>query len=492
MSTGFGSNVGGPFLRTGHELGGADEGLGWNRRSAALALLSFAMLTVSLDQYIVVVALPEIGRELGYSAQTLQSVISAYAVTSSGFLLFGGRAADVLGRRRMFVTGLAFYGGASLAGGFATTTELLLAARAVQGFGGALVFPATLSLVNTMFEEGSLRNRALAVWGGAGAAGLVIGVLLGGFLTHALGWESVFFVNVLLAGLALLLTFPLIARDSQAKMQRTFDLPGALSATLGVTSLVFALVQGPTFGWRAPSIVTSMVVGLVLLGAFVIIERRSSDPLVPPRLVANDHLRIAVAIACLFMATFGSVLYLLTIYLQDVHGYDPLEAGVAFLLPTAFVVAGSAFGGQLATSFGVKRTLVGALGVGTLGAVALGVTMSAEGAYSSLTPGLIALSIADGIVFTTMFIAAATGVSDQDQGVASGIASTGSGVGAAIGLAMLVLVANTGTDGLTGEELRVATATGLRAAVLVVAAGIAVTLLVALSLSSDSKYKASA
>jgi MFS family permease len=235
-----------------------------------------------------------------------------------------------------------------------------------------------------------------------------------------------------------------------------------------------------------------MVVGLVLLGAFVIIERRSSDPLVPPRLVANDHLRIAVAIACLFMATFGSVLYLLTIYLQDVHGYDPLEAGVAFLLPTAFVVAGSAFGGQLATSFGVKRTLVGALGVGTLGAVALGVTMSAEGAYSSLTPGLIALSIADGIVFTTMFIAAATGVSDQDQGVASGIASTGSGVGAAIGLAMLVLVANTGTDGLTGEELRVATATGLRAAVLVVAAGIAVTLLVALSLGSDSKYQARA
>jgi MFS family permease len=489
MSTGFGSNAGGPYLRTGQELRGADERLGWNRRSAALALLSFAMLTVSLDQYIVVVALPEIGRELGYSAQTLQSVISAYAVTSSGFLLFGGRAADVLGRRRVFVTGLAFYGGASLAGGLATTTELLLAARAVQGFGGALVFPATLSLVNTMFEEGSLRNRALAVWGGAGAAGLVIGVLLGGFLTHALGWESVFFVNVLLAGLALLLTFPLIARDRQAKMQRTFDLPGALSATLGVTSLVFALVQGPTFGWRAPSIVTSLVVGLVLLGAFVIIERYSSDPLVPPRLVANDHLRIAVAIACLFMATFGSVLYLLTIYLQDVHGYDPLEAGVAFLLPTAFVVGGSAFGGQLATIFGLKRTLVAALGVGTLGAVALGLAMSPDGAYSSLTPGLIALSIADGIVFTAMLIAAATGVSDQDQGVASGIASTGSGVGAAIGLAMLVLVANSGTDGLTGEELRVATATGLRAAVLVVAAGIAVTMFVALSLGSDSKYQ---
>jgi MFS family permease len=429
MSTKFESSVGGDYLVTGHEFPSADEGIGWNRKSAALALLSFAMFTVSLDQYIVVVALPEIGRELLYSAQTLQSVISAYVVTSSGFLLLGGRAADLLGRRRIFVSGLVFYGGASLAGGFATTTEFLLAARAVQGFGGALVFPATLSLVNTMFEEGPERDR-------------------------------------------------------HASMQGTFDLPGALSATLGVTSLVFALVQGPTFGWRAPSIIASAVAGLLLLGALVIIERHSSDPLVPSRLLAN-HLRIAVPIASLFMATFGSMLYLLTIYLQDVHRYDPLEAGVAFLLPTAFVVAGSAFGGQVATSFGLRRTLVAALGLGTLGAVALGSTMSAYGSYASLIPGLIALSIADGIVFTVMFITAATGVSDRDQGVASGIASTGSGVGAAIGLAILILVANSGTHGLTGEELRVATAAGLRAAVFVVAAGIVVTLLVALNLGSD-------
>ena len=487
MSTRFESRAGGAWLAPGHEVPGADDGLGWNWKSAALALLSFGMLTVSLDHYIVVVALPEIGRELGYSAQTLQSVISAYVVTSSGFLLLGGRAADLLGRRRIFVSGLALYGGASLAGGLATRGEVLLAARAVQGFGGALIFPATLSLVNTMFEEGRERNRALAVWGGAGAAGLVIGVLLGGLLTQALGWESVFFVNVLLAALALLLTFPLIARDRRADTQRSFDLPGALSATLGVTSLVCALVQGPAFGWTAPGIIASAVVGLLFLGALVMIERRSSDPLVPSRLVANHHLRTAVAIAFLFTATFGSMLYLLTIYLQDVHGYDPLEAGVAFLLPTAFVVAGSAFGGQLATSLGLKRTLVAVLGLGALGAVALGLTMSAYGSYTSLIPGLIALSIADGTVFTVMFIAAATGVSDRDQGVASGMASTGSGVGAAIGLAILVLVANSGTHGLAGEELRVATAAGLRAAVLVAAAGIVVTLLVALSLGADSK-----
>src|SRR5262245_44972270 len=444
------------------------------------------MLIVSLDQYIVVVALPEIGRELGYSAQTLQSVISAYTVASSGFLLLGGRAADLLGRRRIFVSGLILYGGASLAGGFATTPAFLLAARAVQGIGGALIFPATLSLVSTMFTEGSERNRALAVWGGAGAAGLVIGVLLGGLLTQALGWESVFFVNVLLAGLALLLTYQLIDRDPRGRMRRSFDLPGAFSATLGVTSLVFALVQGPILGWRAPSILASAIVGLLLLGAFVLIERYSSDPLVPPRLIANRHLRIAVAISFLFMATFGSVLYLLTIYLQDVHGYNALEAGLAFLVPTAFVVAGSAFGGQLVTRLGLKLTLVAALAFGTLGAGALSLAMSPDGSYAALIPGLIALSIADGVVFTTMFIAAATGVSDREQGVASGIVSTGSGVGAAIGLAILVIVANSGTEGLAGEALRIATTQGLSAAVLVVAVGIAITVLVALNLPSNS------
>src|SRR5262245_47407203 len=172
-----------------------------------LALLAFAMLIVSLDQYIVIVALPEIGRDLGYSAQTLQSVVSAYTVASSGFLLLGGRAADLIGRRRMFVAGLALYAGASLAGGLSRSAAGLLAARAAQGLGGALVFPATLALINTTFAEGRERNHALAVWGGAGAAGLVIGVLLGGLLTHAFGWESVFFVNVPLAGVVMLLAF---------------------------------------------------------------------------------------------------------------------------------------------------------------------------------------------------------------------------------------------------------------------------------------------
>lgn len=454
------------------------------RQAATLALLAFAMLIVSLDQYIVVVALPEIGRELGYSAQTLQSVISAYAVASAGFLLLGGRAADLLGRRRIFVAGLAVYTGASLAGGLAATSELLLGARAAQGLGGALLFPATLSLVNTMFAEGRDRNRALAVWGGAGAAGLVVGVLLGGVLTQALGWEAVFFVNVPLAGLAMLLAFTLIPADRERDSSRSFDLPGALAATLGVTLLVFALVQGPKLGWDSPAIVASAAASALLVAALLVIERRSRDPLAPPALIANRNLRTAVAIAFLFWATFGSVLYFLTLYFQDVHGYDALETGVGFLLPTAFVVAGSALAGRVVTRCGLRMTLIGALGVGALGALALGLAMSPDGSYPELIPGLIALSIGDGVVFTTIFIAAGTGVSDSDQGVASGIASTSTSVGAAVGLALLVLVANSGTDGLAGDALRIATADGLSAAVLVVAAGIAATALLALNLGS--------
>jgi EmrB/QacA subfamily drug resistance transporter len=461
------------------------EGVVWNRSAATLALLSFAMLIVSLDQYIVVVALPDIGRDLGYSAQTLQWVISAYAIASSGFLLFGGRAADLFGRRRMLATGLSLYAAASLAGGLATRPEVLLAARAVQGLGGALVFPSTLALINTIFPEGHARNRALGIWGGAGAAGLVVGVLVGGVLTRSLGWEAVFIVNVPLAGAALILAFPLIEADRTRDADRMFDLPGALTATAAVTLLVFALVHGPDAGWNSPGILIAVTTGLLLLGLFTVIERRSRDPLVPPRLLANRLLRTAVAIAFLFMATFGSLLYFLSIYFQDVQGYNALETGVAFLLPTASVLAASAIAGQMVTRFGLRVTLVTALTVGAGGAVALALHMSPDAAYGSLIPGLVAVSIGDGVVFTTMFIAAATGVTDREQGIASGIVSTGAGIGAAVGLAILVLVANSGIKGLVGEGLRIATAAGISTAVLVVAGGILVTLVIALRIPAS-------
>ena len=468
------------------ELTSARERSRSDRRTATLALLAFAMLIVSLDQYIVVVALPEIGRALDFSAHTLQAVISAYAVASAGFLLLGGRASDLLGRRRVLVSGLALYAGGSLAGGLAPTPEILLVARAAQGLGGALVFPSTLALINTTFAEGAERNRAVAVWGGAGASGLVIGVLLGGVLTQALGWEAVFFVNVPLVAIALVLAFALIPPDRQRDRSRRFDLPGALSATLGITLIVFALVQGPSLGWGSAAVIASAVAGVLSLTAFALIERRGRDPLMPPRLLANRNLSTAVAIAFLFWATFGSVLYFLTLYFQDVHGYDALDTGLAFLLPTSVVVASSALAGRVATLCGLRPTLVGALAVGALGAAMLGLGMSADGSYWALVPGLTLISIGDGTVFTTMFIAAGSGVDDHEQGVASGIASTSTSVGAAVGLALLVLIAAAGTDGLSGEALRIATANGLSTAVLVIAAAIAGTAVVALGVRPEA------
>lgn len=447
-----------------------------------LALLAFASLIVGIDVYIVVVALPEIGRGLGFSEQTLQSVISAYAVTFGGLLLLGGRLSDSLGRRRMLALGLILYATSSLAGGLANSPELLLGSRAVQGVGGALVYPATLALISALFAEGPDRNRALSVWSGAGAGGLVLGSLLGGVLTQAFGWEAIFFVNVPLAILALVLTLGLIPPDGPRATGHRFDLPGAVTATAGTILLVFGLVQGPERGWASLEIASSLVAGLLLLATFLAIQRRSADPLMPLGLFANRNLSSGAAITFMQLAMFGSLLYFLTLYFQDVHGYSALETGLAFLLPTAFIVLGSSIGGQLATRFGLRATMSTSLVIGSAGAVAIGLAFSTDGSYAGLIPGLALLSIGDGIVYTTMFIAATTGVPEREQGIASGIAATGTQVGSAVGLAVLIAIANPETNGLGGEALRAATADGLRTGVFAAAAGIAATIPIALNL----------
>jgi len=436
------------------------------------------MLLVSLDQYIVVVALPEIARDLGYSAQTLQSVVSAYAIASSGFLLFGGRASDLLGRRRVLVVGLFLYCAASLGGGIATNPPEQLVARALQGLGGALVFPSTLAIINVRFPEGAERNRALGVWAGAGAAGLVIGVLLGGALTSFFGWRSVFLINVPLAGAALAAALWLIEADGHIDRSRAFDLPGATTATAAISLLVVALVEGPNFGWLSPWTLGFLFTGVAFAVAFTVIEKRSVDPLLPLAMLQNLWLRLGLVVATLFMATFGAVLYFLSLLFQHVFGYDPLQTGFAFLLPTVVVVAASAMAGRVVTSMGLRSTMIGALALGMAGALAIGLTIGPDTSYLALVPGLVALSIGDGAIFTAMFIAAATGIPDRQQGVASGIVSTGTGVGAAVGLAVLVLIANAGTGGLEGEELRIATAWGISCAAYGIAAGILITLLI--------------
>ncbi|MEV5828044.1 MFS transporter [Spirillospora sp. NPDC052242] len=452
------------------------------RPAATLALLAFAQLIISIDYNIVYVALPEIGSGLGFSAQHLQWVISAYAVAFGGFLLLGGRACDLVGPRRMFAAGLVLYAVSSLLGGLAESAGVLIAARAVQGIGGAFLFPATLTLVSTSFAEGRARNRAFAVWGTAGGSGMILGSLLGGVLTDMFGWESVFFVNVPLAGAAALLTFVLITSDEPRAGGRSLDVAGALTSTIGVTAVVFALVQGPESGWLSPVVLAAAVAGAVLLTVFVAVERRSADPLMPLHLFADRDLSVGTLVTFLYMGTFGTLLYFLTVYFQGVHGYDALTTGLAFLVPMAAIAVGSQTAGRLATRYGTRPVLSAALAAGGAGAAIVGATMAADASYLALIPGLVVLGIGQGAGYTLMFGAATAGIAAPNQGIASGIASTSQQVGGAVGLALLVAVANAGLDGLTGQALRTATNDGLRTAVFIAAAGITVTALAALGL----------
>lgn len=452
------------------------------KRGGALALLAFAQLIYSLDINIVFVALPEIGAALGFSGQNLQWVVSAYMVFCGGFLLFGGRAADLIGQRRVFVFALCLYALSSLAGGLAWSPEVIVAARAVQGIGAAFLFPATLSLINRLFAEGPERNRALAVWGGAGASGLTIGALAGGFLTAAWGWPAVFYVNVLFAGIAIAAAFFVIPRDAERQARRSFDLPGALTVTAGATLLVFALVQGPEFGWGTPLIIWSFILSAIFLAAFAIIEARSADPLMPLRLFRNRSLVAAMTITFLYMGTFGALPYFLTVLFQNVHGFTVLQTGLAFVVPSIAIVAGTQVGERLTTRFSARPTLIGGMIVGAIGTALLILGAGAESSYLSIVPGLIVSGIGQGIVWTGMWIAAATGVHHDEQGVASGMASTALSVGNAIGLAVLIALANRHTGGLSGEALRAAVADGAQLAFWLAAAGILVSLVAAFAL----------
>ncbi|GAA4239018.1 MFS transporter [Actinomadura meridiana] len=463
--------------------------LGWT-----LALLALAQLIYALDLNIVFVALPEIGADLGFPGQTQQLVVSAYVVLAGGFLLFGGRAADLLGRRRIFVLALTIYALSSLAGGLATNPATIIAARAVQGIGGALLLPSTLSLINTLFREGAQRNRALAVWGGAGASGLTLGALLGGLLTENFGWSAVFYVNVPLAGLVALAALVVIPRDAARTERRKFDVPGSLTVTGGSTLLVFALVEGPELGWGSPLVVGAAVLAVALLVVFVVIESRSADPLMPFRLFRNRSLTVGAAATFIFMATFGVLPYFLTVLMQTVHGYSALETGLAFLVPSIAIATGTQLGERFASRIGIRSTLLIGFVVGAIGTVGLAFGFDADASYTALLPGLIVSGIGQGIVWTGMWIAAATGTAAHEQGVANGIASTALNIGNAIGLAVFTVIADIGTDGTTGDELRAATADGEFVVVLLTAVGMAVGLLVTLflprrrpALSDDAK-----
>lgn len=449
--------------------------LGW-----ILALLALAQLIYSLDINIVFIALPEIGQALGFSKQSLQWVVSAYTIFCGGFLLLGGRAADLIGHKRMFIFALALYAISSLLGGLAWNSLVIIIARAIQGVGAAFLFPATLSLINRLFDEGPRRNRALAVWGGAGASGLTIGSLLGGLLTDGFGWEAVFYVNVPLAGIIALAAIFLIPHDASREEKRRFDIPGAVTVTTGATLLVYVLVQGPEFGWTSPSILVCAILSLILLAVFAVIQAQSVDPLMPIHLFHNRSLVAGVMITFIFMGTFGALPYFLTMLFQNVHGYSALMTGLAFLIPSLAIAAGTQLGERLATRFEARSTLLIGMLIGVAGTLLIPIGAHIESSYLSIVPGLVISGIGQGITWTGMWVAASSGVAEEYQGVASGIASTTLNIGNAVGLAILIAVANEGIHGKSGEVLLEAVAAGERTAIYLAALGILLGALVAL------------
>ncbi|TDX08288.1 MFS transporter [Kribbella sp. VKM Ac-2566] len=415
-----------------------------------LGLLALTQLIVALDYNIVYVALPDIGVALGFGPRSVQWVVSAYAVGLGGLLLFGGRAVDRLGPRKLFMTGLALYGVASLAGGLASSAGLLIAARAVQGAGGALLTPATLALIYRGFAEGPARNRALGAWGLAGSAGLAAGSLLGGLLTNYLGWAWVFFVNVPLA-LMCVLTAPRLLPTDPGRTPGGFDVPGAVLATASSALLVLGLAAGPDAGWVSLRSTGALVAGIALLAVLLIVEARTHDPLIPLRLVRGRNLATTMIVIAIFQGTLGGGYYVLTSYLQPVLGYSSLEAGLTFLpLTLVCMFAAVKVTPPLLDRWGVRTTLsVSAVGTG-LGIAAMVAGTTPGGGFWTLLPGSIVWGLFGGVAFVTLFASAGAGVAVAEQGVAAGVASTAKEVGGALGLAVFVGIVTGGTDLLHG------------------------------------------
>lgn len=461
------------------------------RTGPMLALLAFAQFVVAVDYNIVFVALPDIGRALGFTAQSLQWVVSAYAVAFGGFLLFGGRLVDRIGARRIFVLGLTVFGLACLLGGFAESPAVLITARAIQGFGAALLSPATLTLINTRFTEGAERNRALAVWGACGSGGLAAGALLGGVLTRVWGWEWVLFVLVPLALLAAAVAPGVLSADQRRGDDRLvtgerggFDVVGAVLATLGSSLLVLGLVSGPEQGWSSLRGLGSLLAGAALLALFAFVEHRTDSPLVPMRLFRNRSLVTAILIILVFQSALGGAYYLFTNYLQGVLSYDALRAGLAFVPLTVISMAASLkLAGALLGKWGPRATLFTGMAVNGIGMIALALAMSTGASFWALVPGLVVWGVGGGITFPAMFASAASGVAPQQAGAASALATTAQQIGGSAGLALLVAVATAGLTSTTGAPPAAADmAEGLRTAMWIGGAASLVGGLLALSL----------
>jgi EmrB/QacA subfamily drug resistance transporter len=430
---------------------------GTRRKWLALALLCTVQFMVVLDVAIVNVALPSIQKDLGFSQENLQWVISAYALVFGGFLLLGGRAADLLGRRRVFLAGLVLFSIASLMSGLAWSEGALIGSRALQGLGSAIVSPAALSILTTMFAEGSERNTALGAWGAVGAFGAVAGVLLGGVLTDLLSWEWIFYVNVPV-GIGAFVLAPLLLAESRDARAQSFDFPGAALVTGGLVVLVYALTQANDYGWGSSETIGFFAASAALLAAFVGWEARARDPLMPFSIFRLRTL-VGANVAGLILGTIiFSVFLVLTLYMQQVLGYSPLETGVAYLAVAGTTVIWSAVAAQLVTRVGVKPVLVAGMTFLAAGLASF-TQVSVGGSYlGDLLPGFLLIAIGMGFSFVPISIAGLAGVEPSEAGLASGLLNTSQQIGGALGIAALSAIATSTTN----DEL--ASGTGLPSA----------------------------
>jgi EmrB/QacA subfamily drug resistance transporter len=450
-----------------------------DRRWLALVLLAAAQFVVVLDASIVNVALPSIGRDLSFSQADLSWVINAYTLTFGGFLLLGGRMADLIGRRRLFMLGLTLFAVASFAGGIAQSSGWLVAARAVQGLGAALLSPAALSLLTTIFAEGRERNTALGVWGAVAGSGGAVGVLLGGMLTQWAGWEWVLFVNVPIAAAAVLLS-PRLLPESRNEGARHFDIAGAVSITAGLSLLVYALVDANKAGWTSTQTLGLGAIAVALIAGFVAIERRTKAPLVPFPGIFRLRTISGINITALFVAmSLFSMFFFVSLYMQQVLGYDALKAGISYLPLAGGIIVSAGLASGLVTRFGFKPVLVAGLLLTAAGLVWFA-QVSPHGSYASdiLGPSLLS-AFGLGFAFVPMTVAAVAGVRQDEAGLASGLINTSQQVGGALGLAILAAIANGRTDDVmrtargARSELPVALTEGFQSA-LTVGAGFAI------------------
>jgi EmrB/QacA subfamily drug resistance transporter len=427
--------------------GAAPAGPGRRARSRlglALVVIAAAQLMVVLDATIVNVALPHIQHALGFSGSGLEWVVNAYALTFGGFLLLGGRAGDILGRRRVFIAGIILFSVASLLGGFATTQAWLLAARALQGVGGAIVAPTALSLITTTFPEGSARNRAMSVYAAMSIGGAAIGLMAGGLLTSYFSWRWVLFVNVPI-GIAVALAAPRVLGTSKRHPGR-FDLPGAITATIGLAALVYGLSSAATTAnglshWGDTKVLASLAAAAVLLASFIIVESRSAHALMPLRIFRNRNRSGAYLIMlCVGTALFG-MFFFLTIFVQTVWGYSALKTGIAYLPMVATIMAMAGVSAVLVPRIGARPLLLAASAITTGGMFWLS-RINEHSSYAGGLLGPMLLTAAGlGMLFMPATLVALSRVGDEDAGLASSLVNTGQQVGGSIGLAVLGTVA---------------------------------------------------